>query len=256
MQDLRVTLVQANQKWEDKTANFKNYERLLETVETNLILLPEMFQTGFTMNNQALCEDFNSSESIKWLKKISLKYNSAIYTSLIISETGNYYNKGVFITPDGKVISYNKRKTFTLAKEDHYYQRGDEEVIVEYKGWKFQLQICYDLRFPELVRNRVISDNSAAYDAILYVANWPKKRSTHWKSLLQARAIENQCYVIGSNRVGEDANGFIYSGDSSVIDALGNVDSIESGLESIQTSILKRENLLKIRKTLPFLKDR
>lgn len=256
MQDLRVTLVQANQKWEDKAGNFENYERLLVNVETDLILLPEMFQTGFTMNNQILGEDFNSSESIRWLKKISAKYNAAIYTSLIILENGKHYNKGVFITPDGSIVAYNKRKTFTLAKEDQYYERGDKEVIVEFKGWKLQLQICYDLRFPELVRNRILSDNSTAYDAILYVANWPEKRSGHWKSLLQARAIENQAYVVGVNRVGEDANGFIYSGDSSIINALGKIDSIKPGIESVQTSILKADNLLKIRETLPFLKDR
>jgi predicted amidohydrolase len=256
MQDLKVTLVQANQKWEDKAANFENYERLLENVETDLILLPEMFQTGFTMNNETLGEDLDFSESIKWLKKMSLIYNAAIYTSLIIIENGKHYNKGVFVTPGGDVFSYNKRKTFTLAKEEQYYDRGDKEVIVEFKGWKFQLQICYDLRFPELVRNKILSDNAPAYDAILYVANWPEKRSTHWKSLLQARAIENQCYVIGVNRVGEDANGFLYSGDSSIINALGKVDSIPPKLETAETRILNADELISTRKTLPFLKDR
>lgn len=253
MQDLRVTLVQANQKWEDKQANFKNYEALLENISTDIILLPEMFQTGFSMQTELLAETWDSSESVIWLKKMAAKRNAAIYTSLIIKD-GSYYNRGVFITPDGNVSVYDKRKTFTLAKEHQYFDSGNKETIVEYKDWKLQLQICYDLRFPEIVRNRM-EQGKPAYDAILYVANWPSKRASHWKSLLQARAIENQCYVLAANRVGIDKKGLEYSGDSCMIDAGGAVQLMKPSQELCSSFVLKTTDLRQIREMLPFLCD-
>lgn len=255
MQDLRVALVQTDQVWEDKQANFKNYERLLAPIETDLILLPEMFQTGFSMNVSALGEEFETSESIIWLKTIAKQKNSAIYTSLIISEKEKYYNQGVFIFPNGDIKRYNKRKLFSLAGENNHFSPGNTETIVSYKGWKFQLQICYDLRFPEIIRNR-IEEGSPAYDVILYVANWPEKRSTHWKTLLAARAIENQSFVLGVNRTGVDANSLNYSGDSSVINLLGDVEQRQTNLEHVLESELKVNHLQFIRKKLPFLHDR
>lgn len=253
---MRVTIVQANQIWEDKTANFNNYMRLLEGVETDLILLPEMFQTGFTMNTKELAELFGQSVSIKWLKDIASTKDTAIYTSLIIEENGNYYNRGVFVLPQGAVVYYDKRKTFSLAHENDYFESGLAEQIVEYKGFRINLQICYDLRFPELIRNRVLTDGRPAYDVLLYVANWPTKRSLHWRSLLVARAIENQCYVFGCNRVGSDALGLEYTGDSATIDALGNRTEISPGEELAQTFVINLSELSKIREMLPFLKDR
>jgi len=255
MHDLTVTLVQANQLWEDISGNLENYERLLSTVEeTDLILLPELFQTSFTMNTD-LAENM-SGPAIQWLLEHSKKKEAAIYTSLIIEEDGKFYNRGVFIQPDGLITCYDKRKTFGLAKEDEHFTAGESEQIVSYKGWKFQLQICYDLRFPEIARNRIDRSGYAAYDALLYVANWPEKRSSHWKSLLQARAIENQSYVIGVNRVGQDGHEFSYSGDSMVIDALGKLVEMKPSVELVKSIVINKTKLLQIREMLPFLKDR
>lgn len=256
MQDLTVTLVQARQFWEDKTQNLKHFEDLLRDVEeTDLIILPEMFHTSFTMNASAFAERIDAGEGINWLKLLAKVKNTCVYTSLIIAENDQFYNMGVFIQPDGMVQTYAKRKTFGLAKEDQHYSSGNEEVIVELKGWKLQLQICYDLRFPEIVRNRMSDNGDPVYDAILYVANWPEKRSLHWKTLLRARAIENQCYVVGVNRVGEDGNGLIYSGDSSITDPLGNSTELTPHTEEVKSIHLSANLLKNTRIALPFLKD-
>lgn len=254
MQDLKVTLVQANQKWEDKTANFENYSRLLEQVDTDLIVLPEMFQTGFSMNTE-LAEEAESSESIEWLQKLAEEKGAAVYTSLMIRDGEKTYNRGVFVQKNQPIIHYNKRKTFGLAGEDNYFEAGTSETIVNYKGWKIQLQICYDLRFPEIVRNRMLPNQAPAYDVIVYVANWPEKRSAHWNTLLNARAIENQSFVIGVNRVGTDEKGLSYQGDSKVVDALGEEEKLEPKEECVKTVVLKMNKLKTIREALPFLKD-
>ncbi len=254
MLNLKVTLVQANQVWEDKPANYANYEALLANVNTDLIVLPEMFNTGFSMNAKKLAESWGNREGIEWLVQLANKYNAAVYTSLIIQEKSSYYNRGVFIFPDGKITHYDKRKLFGLAKENETYTPGEKEVIVQYKGWKFQLQICYDLRFPEIVRNNIVLDKPN-YDAILYVANWPEKRITHWNSLLTARAIENQSYVIGVNRVGKDQHNLRYNGASKMIDALGTQLNIKENSEEVKTVVLNSTDLYKIRESLPFLCD-
>ena len=179
MQDLKITLVQANQVWEDKKENYTNYSSLLKSVETDLIVLPEMFNTAFSMNVDELAEDWQDSSSIKWLKDLSKAKNAAVFTSLIIKDNNKFHNRGVFIVPTGEIKHYDKRKSFGLANEDRLLTAGKNEVIVSYKNWKINLQICYDLRFPELIRNR-IEDELAAYDLLLYVANWPEKRINHW----------------------------------------------------------------------------
>jgi len=255
MQDLNVCLVQADQDWENKTANFERYERLLSNVQADLILLPEMFHTGFTMNSN-LADDWENSSGVAWLRGIAQEKNAAIYTSLIVRDGENYFNRGVFVTSDGLVQSYDKRKTFSLAGEDRVYSRGKDEMIVDYKGWKLQLQICYDLRFPEISRNRLDSNLQPAYDVLLYVANWPNKRIAHWNALLKARAIENQCFVLGVNRVGIDASGLTYSGDSQVVNAMGEVLDCLHEKEGTQTSVMKMNDLEKTREIIPFLKDR
>ena len=256
MQDLRVTLVQANQVWEDKPANFKNYERLLENCEpTDLIVLPEMFQTAFSMNSAVLAEDMQSGESLSWLKQQAKKHDSAFYTSLIISENGTCYNRGVFVLPSGEVEVYDKRHRFAMAGEDQFFSAGKTEKIVEYKSWKINLQICYDLRFPENVRNVEIN-GTPKYDLILYVANWPERRISHWKALLQARAIENQSYVIGVNRVGTDALELNYSGESAVYNPLGDkISNLSINQESISQNVLSFNFLEEVRLKLPFLRD-
>lgn len=255
MQDLKVALVQANQIWEDKTANFNNYTSLLKDVEADLILLPEMFQTGFSMNTEKLSENWGDSPSIEWLKTISQSKNCAIYTSLMISENNKFYNRGVFVYPNGSIKKYDKRKTFSLAGEGNFFESGNEEIIVEYLGWRFQLQICYDLRFPEICRNYLLPNQKPAYDVLLYVANWPQKRIKHWNSLLVARAIENQSFVLGVNRVGIDENNLQYSGNSIAINALGEIISSDENNEKVIMTLLKKDDLETVRINLPFLRD-
>lgn len=257
MQDLNLTFIQTNQFWEDKLANLSMFESYFDQIRgTDLVVLPEMFHTGFSMSTEKLAEDWSQSEGINFLKIWSSKLNSAIYTSMIIQEDGKIYNRGVFIYPNGLLVKYDKRKSFGLGGEDKFFTAGNQEVIVDWKGWKINLQICYDLRFPELVRNHMKAD-SAAYDIILYVANWPQKRIHHWDSLLKARAIENQCYVAGVNRVGIDGNALEYSGGSVVYNALGEkICFAEDFQNQVKSVTLNSMTLNEIRVSLPFLKDR
>ena len=255
MQNLSVTLVQTTQQWENKAGNLTHFDGLLAQLPaTDLILLPEMFHTGFSMNAETLAETMNAA-GIAWLKKMAKEKDTAIYTSLIIKEDNHFFNRGVFVQPDGLVHVYDKQKRFALAGEDLVYTAGEKPTIVQWKGWNIKLQICYDLRFPEIVRNSLNEDGNAAYDVILYVANWPERRALHWKSLLIARAIENQCYVAGLNRVGTDGNGLTYSGDSMVVDALGTVHDCTPSVEEIKTVELNYTDLMTVRQQLPFLKD-
>lgn len=256
MQDLKVTLIQTTQFWEDKAKNLAQLEGLFSAIEeTDLILLPEMFQTGFTMNAADLAEEMSSSYSLRWLFARAQEKNAAIYTSLIIEENEHFYNRGVFVQPDGIVHFYNKRKLFGMANENSHFTPGNKEQIVNWRGWNLNLQICYDLRFPEIVRNSLV-DGQPKYDVILYVANWPERRAHHWKTLLCARAIENQCYVIGVNRIGTDANELSYSGDSCVYNLLGEeLAQFRPHEASAKTIHLEFENLNELRQKLPFLKD-
>ncbi|WP_341900667.1 nitrilase-related carbon-nitrogen hydrolase [Fluviicola taffensis] len=255
MQDLRITFVQANQIWEDKAANLEHYESLLKSVdETDLILFPEMFQTGFSMNASQLAEKMEDGSSISWLRQLAKEKNAACYTSLIIEENGNYYNRGVFIEPAGTLTYYDKRKLFGMAEESVHFTAGTKEVIVDYLGWKINLQICYDLRFPENIRNGEI-DGLPIYDLLLYVANWPERRIHHWSTLLPARAIENQCYVAGLNRVGTDNSGLTYTGQSKLINLLGEELSNLSDSESVITYSVSYEEQRRLRAQIPFLRD-
>ncbi len=255
MQDLAVSLVQTQQFWEEKQQNFQHFEKLLENLEpTDILIFPEMFHTGFTMNAQEMAESMDG-EGMQWLIHQAKRLETAVAASLIIFEDGKYFNRMVFIAPSGEVDTYDKRKLFTLAKEDEHYSSGMKNTIINYKGWKILLQVCYDLRFPEQCRNKVNDFQVPDYDVLLYVANWPSRRRLHWKTLLQARAIENQCYAIGVNRVGTDANGLEYSGDSSVIDALGTIQGQLTNDEGIIRVVLRQEELNETRTKLNFLKD-
>jgi len=257
MQDLNVTLVQVDQRWEDKEANLRHYADLLTQVgTTDLVLLPEMFHTGFSMSAKRLADPADDSIGIRWLQECARATHAAFFTSIMINDNGRYYNRGVFVTSDGRVSVYDKRKTFGLAGEDAVYTAGTSETIVSYKGWHIQLQICYDLRFPEIARNRLCANDAAAYDVLLYVANWPARRNVHWRTLLPARAIENQCWVAAVNRVGQDGNGLAYSGNSMFVDALGNIIECSEDCEEVKTLRLSYDNLMQTRKNLPFLKDR
>jgi omega-amidase len=255
MQNIRVTIFQVDQVWEDKSANYSLYNTLFEKmIDSDLVLLPELFHTGFSMNSHQLAEAWEKSEGVNFLKFWANKRNTAIYTSLMIKDDGKNYNRGVFVFPNGDVSYYDKRKLFTLSGEDQHYSPGQKEKIVSYLGWNINLQICYDLRFPELCRNHIIY-GKPAYDLLLYVANWPEKRIEHWTTLLKARAIENQAYIIGANRIGLDGKDLFYSGGSSICDPNGNTMELKSESKEIQSVILSIEDLNIIRKNLPFLKD-
>ena len=217
MRDLKVTLVQSMLHWENAAANRALFAGKLEGLKgnTDLIVLPEMWTTGFTMNT-TLAEAMDG-ETVRWMKEQAARANAAIYGSVIISEGGKVFNRGLFVTPDGGVKHYDKRHLFRFANETDHFTAGRERVVVEWREWRILLQICFDLRFPVFARN------TGDYDAALYVANWPEVRNWPWSHLLIARAIENQCYVIGVNRVGMDGKGIHYTGESVAIDLKGQV---------------------------------
>lgn len=246
---LTVSLVQTDIIWEDISKNLKLYQKKINNIKSDIIIFPEMFSTGFTMNPENVSEEMDGF-TINWMKKNSSKLNSAICGSLIIKENNNYYNRFVWVNPNGDIYHYDKKHLFSFAGEDNKFTSGDSKLIIEYKGWKIKPLICYDLRFPVWSRN--IED----FDILLYVANWPSKRKTHWKSLLVARAIENQSYVIGVNRVGTDGNDHVYSGETTLINAMGETLYINSHIEEIWTTTIHKLDLDKVRKQLPFLTDR
>lgn len=252
MQDLKIALIQADLAWENSVQNRANFTDTIHAIseEIDLIVLPEMFNTGFTMDPQDVAETMEG-ETINWLKNIAKEKNCAITGSLIIQEDNKYYNRLVFIFPQGEIKTYDKRHTFTLAGEDKVYTAGKKKLIVDYKGWKICPLICYDLRFPVWARN------TEDYDLLIYVANWPKPRIAAWDALLKARAIENMTYCIGVNRVGFDANAYEYCGHSSVYDSLGNsISNIPEPIEDVGIVTLNAEYLKKSREKLQFLNDR
>ncbi|WKZ65889.1 MAG: amidohydrolase [Flavobacteriales bacterium] len=230
MQDLRVTLVQSHLHWEDAAENRALFTAKFKDLRgaTDLVVLPEMFTTGFTMRSRELAERMDG-RTVTWMKEQAQAMDAALYGSVIIREGDHCYNRGLFVTPDGTVTTYDKRHLFRFAKETDHYTAGAERVVVEWRGWRILLQICFDLRFPVFARNR------GDYDAILYVANWPEVRRYPWSQLLIARAIENQSYVVGVNRVGQDGNGHLYSGDTAVVDPRGAVQGLQAGSEGVLT---------------------
>lgn len=251
MPDLRVSLVQSMLHWEDAAANRAMFGERLATLKgtTDLILLPEMFTTGFSMRSKELAE-YMDGPAVSWMREQAKALDAALYGSVIITEGGKYFNRGLFVEPSGKVTVYSKRHLFRFANENEHYSPGNERVIVEWRGWRLLLQVCFDLRFPVFSRNR--SD----YDAILYVANWPEARRFPWSQLLIARALENQCYVAGLNRVGMDGKGIHYSGDSVVIEPRGEaIAQIEPNTEGTATVALDRNGLEDFRQKFPVGKD-
>jgi predicted amidohydrolase len=251
MENLKVTLFQGYLFWENIDQNLKNISLRLSNIreKTNLIILPEMFNTGFTMNAEKLAEPMNGKTMI-WMKKQAKEFNCVVTGSLIIKDGEHYYNRLIWMQPDGKYQYYDKRHLFGLAKEDHTYTAGTHKLIVELKGWKICPVICYDLRFPVWLRNV-----NEAYDLLIVVANWPERRALHWRTLLPARAVENQAYVIGVNRVGHDGNEIYHSGDSTCISPNGNVVYFKRDEEDVYTFSVVHDELIKIRRSLPFLKD-
>lgn len=251
MDKLKIALIQSDLVWENPVQNRLNFTKKIESVtqSVDIIILPEMFTTGFTMNAAEFAETMEG-ETVHWMKSIALKNNTAIVGSVIISEANHFFNRLLFVKPDGSIATYDKRHTFTLAGEDKVYQAGSKRLIVDYKGWKICPLVCYDLRFPVWARN---TEN---YDLLLYVANWPKPRITAWDALLKARAIENMSYCLGVNRVGLDASNYEYSGSSAVYDVLGEkISNIPNGKEHIEILTLEKNHIKKYREKLQFLND-
>jgi len=249
--ELKVVGIQADLIWENPAANRKQFSKIIYNLESDvdLIVLPEMFTSGFTMNPKNVAEKMEG-DSISWMIQIVGERNVAIIGSLVIKEGNNYFNRLVFVHPSGKIETYDKRHLFTLAGEHKQYTAGSKKLIVDYKGWKICPLVCYDLRFPVWTRNQ---EN---YDLFIFIANWPEKRINAWDILLKARAIENMSYVVGVNRVGIDENKHKYSGNSVVIDSLGNeIASLKLNEIGIITTTLNKDNQDKIRKNLGFLDD-
>ena len=256
MQDLTITLVQAELAWEDAAANLFHFDRIFEKFyePTDLIILPEMFNTGFTMNTSGNAEDMNGL-SMTWMAETAMKLACTLCGSLIIRENGNFYNRLIWMQPDGKYSYYDKRHLFRMGEEHHYYTAGNKKMITELKGWKLMPLICYDLRFPVWSKNDY-KEEAYAYDLLIYIANWPSVRSSAWKSLLGGRAIENMAYVAGVNRVGRDGRGFEYAGESMIAGPDGKIYSkVRAGKESISTNTLNVSELLQIRNKLSVGKD-
>lgn len=249
---MKIALIQSDLVWENPKVNLDNFHKKIENLseEVDIIVLPEMFTTGFTMNASKVAETMDG-DSVSWMKNMAKNTKAVVVGSLVIQEGKKYYNRLLFVEPSGYISKYNKRHTFTLVGEDKIYTAGSEKVIIKYKGWKICPLICYDLRFP------VWSRNIADYDVLLYVANWPKTRVSAWDALLKARAIENMSYCVGVNRVGIDGVNSEYSGHSGCYNVLGDlISSFEANEEQIEIVTLERRHIEAYRNKLKFLDDR
>ena len=267
---LSFTLIQTNLFWEDKEANLQLLEDKINSIKENtqVVILPEMFSTGFSMKPEELAENMDG-KTLHWLKKIASDKKIIITGSLMIEEKGGYYNRLIWMLPNGQFGQYDKHHLFAYADEDKHYTAGNQRLIASVNGWKVNLMVCYDLRFPVWSRQQYLLQESKQpvsasggeverepeYDVLIYVANWPERRSIAWKTLLVARAIENQCYVIGVNRVGKDGHDIYHSGDSMVVDPLGEILYHKADEEDIFTISLEKAHLEKIREKLPFWRD-
>ena len=260
--NLRITLMQQPLVWENPQANLDHFTTLISKIKrgsTDVIVLPEMFTTGFTMKATHLAETIGG-KAMSWMAEVAGTKRTAVCGSVMMKEGNNIYNQFIWMAPDMTYSVYNKRHLFRMGKEHEVFAAGDESVLIEYKGWNICPQVCYDLRFPVWSRNRLkttaAKKYSPEYDILLYVANWPEVRSFAWKHLLIARAIENQCYVVGVNRVGKDGNGMKYKGDSVVVDYLGNkMSKLSPSRPAVETVVLDAASLEKFRKSFPALMD-
>jgi predicted amidohydrolase len=266
MSFLSITIIQTNLHWENKAANLQMLEEKINSIKekTEIVVLPEMFSTGFSMKPELLAETMDG-ETLQWMKRIAAEKKIILTGSVIIKDDGKYYNRLVWMQPNGQYGVYDKRHRFGYAGEDDHYSAGTKRLIASAKGWKINLLVCYDLRFPVWARQsspltphgveRGATAPEPEYDILIYVANWPERRIHAWKTLLQARAIENQCYVVGVNRVGNDGNDIHYNGESMIIDPMGEVLYTKKDEEDIFTIILDKKHLDTVREKLPFLKD-
>lgn len=263
MDDLKITIIQSSLHWENKEMNLNMFSQKINdiTESTDLIILPEMFTTGFSMSPKKFAEPMNGA-TVSWMQEKAKEKNCVITGSFICEENEKCFNRLVWVNPDGSYSTYDKRHLFRMANEDAHYSAGQKRIIVELKGWKICPMICYDLRFPVWSRNKLVQGSKEdtnpqyEYDLLIYVANWPEVRSYPWKTLLLARAIENQSYVVGLNRVGNDGNKIYHSGDSAVINARGEIISkTKPQEESTETITLNYSELHAYRKSFPAMLD-
>ena len=266
MSKLKVTIIQSKLHWEDRRANLRMFEEKIRSISrpTEIVVLPEMFSTGFSMNPEKLAETMEG-KTVEWMKRLAAHKNIILTGSVIIgqpAESGQteYFNRLIWMLPNGEYGYYDKRHLFAYAGEDKHYSAGNKRLIASVKGWKINLLVCYDLRFPVWSRQAPPlapgkETTGPEYDLLIYVANWPEKRNRAWKTLLRARAIENQCYVVGVNRVGEDGNGINYSGDSMIFYPDGTKLYHKTHDEEIFTATLDMAELETVREKFPFWKD-
>ena len=286
MSTLTVTAIQPDLVWEDKTANLRLLEQRIDGIDahTELVILPEMFSTGFSMRPEKFAERMDGP-TVGWMRSVAARKKIILTGSIIIEEDGNYFNRLIWMLPNGQYGYYDKRHRFAYAGENDHYTAGHKRLVASVKGWKVLLLVCYDLRFPVWSRQKPapppsvresqssadtadtgdVADTADAaataagpaleYDLLIYVANWPERRSHAWKTLLQARAIENQAYVAGVNRVGADGNQIAHSGDSMIIDPLGETLYHAAPKEEVFTLVLNKERLETTRQRFPFWKD-
>jgi predicted amidohydrolase len=252
MNDLTVSMVQANLVWQDAAANRTSLDRCLSqiSIATDLIVLPEMFATGFSMEAATLAEPMDGP-TVAWMRQHAANQQAVVTGSLIIEENGAYFNRLLWVRPDGSLSAYNKRHLFTLAGEQHTYTPGQTRLVEEWRGWRICPLVCYDLRFPVWSRNLA----AQPYDLLLYVANWPAVRRNAWITLLRARAIENVSYTLGVNRIGTDGLGHEYSGDSALLDMRGDYLLQAGNLQSCITRTLRGADLVDFRAKFSALED-
>lgn len=244
MQDLKVSIIQSDLIWKDVDANLASFAYEIDQIqeEVDLIVLPEMFNMGFVVDPVDVAEEMEG-KSMQWIRKQAKEKNAVICASIIIQENENYYNRLFWMLPDGNFQHYDKRHLFSLGGEHHQFTAGNESLVVELKGWKIKPLVCYDLRFPVWAKNNFLN-GKYDYDLLIYIANWPASRRDPWMSLLKARAIENQAYVIGVNRIGEDGNGLAHAGDSNIYDAKGKkFIEHKSNTEFTETVLLSKQAL-------------
>ncbi|HEY5368224.1 MAG TPA: nitrilase family protein [Hanamia sp.] len=260
MSSLTVTIIQTRLHWENKKANLEMLQQKIESIKekTELVILPEMFNTGFSMKPEFLAEKMDG-ETVQWMRKIAAEKKIVLTGSIMIEDPsakaqgGKYFNRLIWMLPNGEFGVYDKRHLFGYANENEHYSAGNKKLIASVKGWKINLQVCYDLRFPVWARQSPGEEHE--YDMLIYVANWPDKRKHAWKTLLQARAIENQSYAIGVNCVGEDGNKIYYDGGSTIIDPMGDVIYDKNKDEEIFTCTLEKKRVLQVRNQFPFRRD-
>lgn len=253
---LDLTLIQTQLHWENKEANLQMLEEKINAISSSgqIVILPEMFNTGFSMKPEMFAEKMDGP-TVQWMKRTAAAKRIILTGSLMVEQDGHYFNRLIWMLPNGQLGVYDKRHLFAYGEEDKHYTAGTGRLIASVNGWKINLMVCYDLRFPVWSRQQFDEAGNFEYDVLIYVANWPERRNTAWKSLLQARAIENQCYVVGVNRVGNDGHDIYHSGDSMVIDPLGKILYHRADEEDVFSIQLDKNHLKDVREKFQFWRD-